>query len=236
MSRPKSRKALTALPTEYEVGYCKPPTATRFVPGKSGNPKGRPKGSKSKPKLPALNEERMKSILMQEAYRTIKVNEGTGQVTIPMAQAVIRSLAVNAVKGNQRAQRLFTQLLSATERENKRLADEWLDTAITYKVEWEIELERRARLSIDAPAPIPHPDDIVINMKTGTVEVRGPMTKEDKVVWDELRQRKRDLETELQQLEQMLIDDPDYPHRRFVEDDIAHTRKMLAIIGNAVPD
>ena len=35
-----------------------------------------------------------------------------------MAQAVIRSLAVNAVKGNQLAQRLFTELLFTTEREN----------------------------------------------------------------------------------------------------------------------
>lgn len=90
------------------------------------------------------------------------------------------------MKGNQRAQRLLTQLLSTTERENKRLADEWLDTAITYKVGWDQELARRKRLGIDAPAPIPHPDDIVINMNTGMVTVRGPMTKEDKVIWDEL--------------------------------------------------
>lgn len=116
MNEERNRKALTSLPTDYEVGYGKPPAATRFAPGKSGNPKGRPRGSKSRPKPPALNEERMKSILMQEAYRTIKVNESAGQVSIPMAQAVIRSLAVNAVKGNQRAQRLFTQLLSTTER------------------------------------------------------------------------------------------------------------------------
>ena len=236
MSEAKNRKALTSLPTDYEVGYGKPPAATRFAPGRSGNPKGRPKGSKSRPKPPALNEERMKSILMQEAYRTIKVNEGAGQVSIPMAQAVIRSLAVNAVKGNQRAQRLFTQLLSTTERENKRLADEWLNTAITYKVEWDQELERRKRLGIDAPAPIPHPDDIVINMNTGMVSVRGPMTKEDKVKWDELRGRKREFETELAELQQMLIDDPDRSYRYIIEDDIAHTRKMIAIIGRVIID
>ena len=95
----------------------------------------------------------MKSILLDEAYRTIKVNEGSGQITVPMAQAVIRSLAVNAVKGNQRAQRLFTELLFTTERENKRLHDEWLDVAITYKVEWERELERRERLGIEGQSP-----------------------------------------------------------------------------------
>jgi len=31
----------------YEVGRGKPPRKTRFKPGKSGNPKGRPKGSKN---------------------------------------------------------------------------------------------------------------------------------------------------------------------------------------------
>ena len=29
---------------QYEVGYGKPPHHTRFRPGASGNPKGRPKG------------------------------------------------------------------------------------------------------------------------------------------------------------------------------------------------
>jgi Family of unknown function (DUF5681) len=31
----------------YTVGYGRPPLKTRFRPGHSGNPKGRPKGSKS---------------------------------------------------------------------------------------------------------------------------------------------------------------------------------------------
>ena len=32
---------------EYEVGYGKPPKHTRFKNGRSGNPKGRPKGSRN---------------------------------------------------------------------------------------------------------------------------------------------------------------------------------------------
>ena len=32
---------------DYEVGYGKPPKATRFKPERSGNPKGRPRGRRN---------------------------------------------------------------------------------------------------------------------------------------------------------------------------------------------
>jgi hypothetical protein len=32
---------------KYPIGYRKPPTETRFKPGTSGNPKGRPKGRRN---------------------------------------------------------------------------------------------------------------------------------------------------------------------------------------------
>jgi len=84
-----------------------------------------------------------------------------------MAQAVIRSLAQNAVKGNERAQRLFTELVSTSE---KMFAGR-VDVAINYKVEWDRELERRKALGIVAPDPIPHPDHIVVDL--GAVRSRS---------------------------------------------------------------
>ena len=44
-------------------------------------------------------EERMKAIVLDEAYRTIAIRDDDRNVTVPMAQAIIRSLAVNAAKG-----------------------------------------------------------------------------------------------------------------------------------------
>lgn len=96
----KTRKWMTKMPhrKSYAVGHGKPPESTRFKPGQSGNPKGRPKGKKNRREAP--RHERLKSIILEEAYRTIKFNDGAAQVSVPVAQAVMRSLAVTAAKGN----------------------------------------------------------------------------------------------------------------------------------------
>jgi hypothetical protein len=108
-----------------------------------------------------------------------------------MAQAIVRALAVKAVKGQQRAQRLFTELLTTTEREKKREQFEVLEGVLDYKLAWDRELVRRARFGIVAPDPVPHPDHIRIDLRRGTFEINGPMSKEDKAdleVWERYRQ------------------------------------------------
>lgn len=235
--REKRRKGFDkGLPDKasYAVGYARPPTETRFTKGKSGNPKGRPRGSKNK--RPKLSEERLKDIILEEAYRTINVRDGAREVSIPIAQAVVRSLAVNAAKGQHRAQRLFSELLADVEAANRRTHDEWVQTAIAYKVEWERELECRARFGVTGPEPLPHPDDIRIDMNTGEVRITGPMQEHEKPLWDKLRSGKAMFETELAELRQELEDDPHHEHRTLIENDIAHAERMLAIFQKALPD
>lgn len=182
--RRKPGKSLKGGPG-YEVGYAKPPKDTQFKPGQSGNPRGRPKGAKNK--RPGLHEERLKDIILDEAYRRISVRDGNRNVTMPMAQAIVRSMAVNAAKGQHRAQRLFAELLAGTETARRLLNDRWLETAIEYKVEWEKELYRRERLGITGlPEPLPHPDHVEIDFMNGTARVIGPSTKEEKAAIDDL--------------------------------------------------
>ena len=161
-NEPKLRLSRPSEPPNYEVGYRRPPKASQFTPGRSGNPNGRPKGARNK--RPGPHGERLKEIIIEEAYRTIKVSEGTRQITVPLAKAVMRALAVTAARGQLRSQQVFTKLISETERARKALTDRMLEMAIDHKYGWERELERREKFGISGPEPLPHPDDVHIDL------------------------------------------------------------------------
>jgi hypothetical protein len=174
-------KALSAPAADYEVGYGKPPKGTRFQPGQSGNPRGRPKGSKNR--HDRVGVERLKKIVLEEFYREIAVSDGTRMVKVPVAQAVVRTMAVKAAKGDHRSQRLFSEML--WEIEEDRLAEDRdkLMTAVCYKERCHQEITRRQQRGLPPPLILPHPDDVVIDWGTGGVKVTGPVTREQLEIW-----------------------------------------------------
>ena len=216
----------------YEVGYKRPPKATQFTPGRSGNPRGRPKGARNK--LPGPWEERLKKIVLEEAYRPIAVSDGRRQIKVPMAKAIMRALAVNAARGQLRSQQLFVKLLSETERARKADSDRFVEIAIQYKCNWERELERPKAPGITGPEPIPHPDDIHIDLNTGQLTFKGPMTKEDKAEWQRLYDRVEESDREIEYLNSQLKRTRSKRYRCMLEDDIARERRLREIIVNAV--
>jgi len=90
---------------KYDVGYGKPPKGTQFTKGQSGNPLGRPKGAKNK-----ISQSRLEKIITDEVYRMIKVNGEDGPVQMPLVQGIVRSIGVNAVKGDHRSQKLMLDM------------------------------------------------------------------------------------------------------------------------------
>ena len=166
------------------IGYGRPPALHRFKPGVSGNPNGRPR----KPK-PAKIDMRFgmaptNDLVLAEAYRPVVVREGEKLIELPAIQAVLRSMGVAAMKGNRFAQKALTEIVQKTEAEHQALRQELFESACHYKWRWEPEFKRCEEQGIPPPDILPHPDDVVIDINSGTATVRGPMTPEDKARWD----------------------------------------------------
>jgi hypothetical protein len=89
---------------EYQVGYKHPPKDTQFPPGTSGNPAGRPKGSRN-----------LHSIVRETGKRIVKVNGPGGQRDISLTEAIVTQMANSAAKGDHRAQRQFLNLVAVSE-------------------------------------------------------------------------------------------------------------------------
>src|SRR6266436_31327 len=75
-----------------KVGYGRPPKATQFKRGKSGNPKGRPKGSRN-----------LATDLAAELGEPITVREDGRHRRVSKQRALIKSLMAKSLQGDVRA-------------------------------------------------------------------------------------------------------------------------------------
>lgn len=93
-----------APPATEEVGYGRPPHATRFKPGQSGNARGRPKGVKNQATL-------IREFMQQK----VTVKSKTGRVRkVTIQQGLIQLLGEKALKGDLKSiQYLMSQQMIA---------------------------------------------------------------------------------------------------------------------------
>ncbi len=101
----------------HEVGYAKPPKQYRFKSGKSGNPKGRPKGSKNRKRVSTWT---IADLIIKAGQKPVTINTPEGPVDSTMIEANLTSLAVKGAKGETRAQKLFIELHERAERERRQ--------------------------------------------------------------------------------------------------------------------
>ena len=89
---------------DYQVGYKKPPRATRFKPGQSGNPKGRPKHAKN-----------FRTIVSETMSERVSVRTSKGERRLSRAEVLVMKMVELAGKGNLKAiQQLFVWFQQAT--------------------------------------------------------------------------------------------------------------------------
>jgi hypothetical protein len=86
------------------VGYGRPPLHTQFPKGRSGNPRGRPKGSKN-----------VAAILLDSAHEFVTVKEAGHRKSITKLEAMGKQIANKAASGDPRASQLLVQMLQTCE-------------------------------------------------------------------------------------------------------------------------
>lgn len=105
-------------PTE-SIGFCRPPQATRFKKGVSGNPKGRPKGR--------LN---LANAFLKALHEKVVINEGGQRKTVTKFEAALKQLVNKAAAGDLRALRSLVEL--AREAEAKQNATGSQDSVLNH--------------------------------------------------------------------------------------------------------
>ena len=83
---------MSRKPKKYDVGYGKPPKANRFQKGKSGNPRGRPKGAGG-----------LKQDIERELSIEVQVTENGKPLKTTKQQLVIKRLTTDAAQGDRMA-------------------------------------------------------------------------------------------------------------------------------------
>lgn len=86
-------------------GYGRPPKHTQFKKGQSGNPKGRPKGSKS-----------LDTMLVESVSERVTINESGTPRKVSKLAAMHKQLANKGALGDLRALQMILQKLESIEK------------------------------------------------------------------------------------------------------------------------
>lgn len=90
---------MTTPAPSYEVGYGRPPSHSQFKSGQSGNPRGRPPGSKN-----------LQTILREELDQKVQVTENGRPKLMTKRRVAVRQQVDKAVKGDPKAFSVLVKL------------------------------------------------------------------------------------------------------------------------------
>ena len=89
----------------YRIGYGKPPEATRFRKGRSGNPAGKIPGTKS-----------LKAELLDELSQKVPVTENGKRRLMSRQRLIVKRVLADAAKGDAKAREQLFRLIEQIER------------------------------------------------------------------------------------------------------------------------
>jgi len=126
---------MTGKNADKPIGYGNPPDHTKFSPGKSGNPNGRPKQSKP--------DTDVKTLVHDELLREVFLLVEGKQAKMSVIQIIVRRLATEAMKGSVKSLAMIEMLMTggfslvrALERHQNGADLEFIDAVLKEADKW----------------------------------------------------------------------------------------------------
>lgn len=150
MAKKKGKPAAADGASSGAVGYGKPPAHARFKPGQSGNPSGRPKGTKN-----------LKTLARREFEQKIEVREGQHVREITKKEAFVKGTINRALQKGGKDSDTALRFLAEIEDEAEAAGvpsiplnqdEEEVLAAYKARLRREIEEELAAKAEASAPA------------------------------------------------------------------------------------
>jgi hypothetical protein len=161
----------------YEVGRNRPPVESRFQPGRSGNPRGRPR----KPKRDyrgTYGASWLDDVVLDEVYRHVPIEADGRIVYLTTLQAAVRAIGAAAAQGSRLHARLLFELTDRIETRRAAQRTAILKDALDAKAGWAELCALAEQHEQPRPEPpFPHPDTLHIDPRTGMVATDDPLWK-----------------------------------------------------------
>jgi hypothetical protein len=162
------------MTNDYKVGYCRPPKASRFKKGQSGNPLGSSRKARKRTRRRTLPFD---DLVLENSQRSLRIREGKRTYIISTKEAMLTKLFAMGLGGNRLALNRSIRLIEVAEQNKRTEVLDHFETYLDYKEHY----PARAKTCRDRglPPPLPHPDDLHFDRCTGALTLTGPRNLEE---------------------------------------------------------